>query len=118
MVDAAAAAAGVPDRVAVPLPLSVKLTPGGNDPPPTEIAGFRNPVVVTVKLPGSPALNVVLAPLVIAGGSCTVRAKLSEAFGATPLAAVIVTRYGRPRAASTQFCTDRVCISAHTGASL
>ena len=43
---------GVPARVAVPLPLSVKVTPGGTSSQPKLGAGY--PVVVTVKVPAVP----------------------------------------------------------------
>ena len=42
--------AGVPASVAVPLPLSVKVTPGGSGP--SEIEGVGDPDAVTVKFPG------------------------------------------------------------------
>ena len=59
-------AAGVPDSVAVPLPLSVKLTPLGSVPV-FDSDGAGVPVVVNEKLPACPVVNVVLDPLVIAG---------------------------------------------------
>jgi hypothetical protein len=51
--------------------------------------GVGVPVAVTVKLPAAPTENVVLLPLVIAGGWFTVSVKLCIAAGATPLLAVI-----------------------------
>jgi len=57
---------GVPLRVAVPFPLSVKVTPLGRVPDSLS-AGVGDPVVVTVKLPAVPTVNVVLFALVIAG---------------------------------------------------
>ena len=62
-------AAGVPVRVAVPLPLSVKLTPAGSVASPSDNAAAGNPVVVTVKLPSWPTLKLVLAALVIDGAT-------------------------------------------------
>jgi hypothetical protein len=57
--------------VAVPLPLSVKVTPVGNDPVICS-AGVGLPVAVTVKLPFTFTINVVLFALVICGGVFTV----------------------------------------------
>jgi len=56
-----------PAIVAVPLPLSVKLTPIGRLPTSVRL-GVGVPDVVTEKEPGVPAVNVVLAALVINGG--------------------------------------------------
>ena len=58
--------AGVPARVAVPLPLSTNVTPEGRAPV-SESEGFGNPAVVTVKDPADPSVKVVLAPEVMAG---------------------------------------------------
>ena len=52
-------AAGVPDRVAVPSPLSTKVTPLGSEPT-SDKAGVGKPVEVTVKVPAEPSVNVVL----------------------------------------------------------
>ena len=60
------AAAAVPEIVAVPFPLSVKLTPPGSDPV-LLMAEVGLPVVVTVNVPAVPAVNVTLLALVIAG---------------------------------------------------
>ena len=60
-------AAGVPARVAVPLPLSVNVTPVGNVPLSVSVAGGVKPVVVTVNVPGVPTVKVVLLGLVMAG---------------------------------------------------
>ena len=49
-VGAAGPAAGVPARVAVPLPLSTKVTPAGRRPVSLR-AAVGKPVVVTVKVP-------------------------------------------------------------------
>jgi len=58
--------AGVPPRVAVPLPLSTKVTPLGNAPD-SERAGFGTPVVVTMKVEALPTVKEVLLALVMAG---------------------------------------------------
>ena len=55
--------------------------------------GVGAPVVVTVKLPAAPTVNVVLLGLVIAGVWFTVRVKLWLAGVPTPLLAVIVREY-------------------------
>ena len=59
-------AAGVPASVAVPSPLSVKVTPAGSDPD-SVIAAVGLPVVVTVNDPAVPTVNVAELPLVIFG---------------------------------------------------
>ena len=74
-------AAGVPASVAVPLPLSTKVTPEGSAPVPVSVE-FGNPVVVTVNVPAVPVVNVVLAALVIAGAWSTVSVKVWVASGA------------------------------------
>ncbi len=82
-------AAGVPDSVAVPLPLSWKVTPVGKVPD-SERLGAGYPEVVTVKLPAVPTVKVVEAAEVIAGAWSTVKVKAWVAFGLTPLLAVTV----------------------------
>ncbi len=82
-------AAGVPDSVAVPLPLSWKVTPEGKVPD-SERLGAGYPEVVTVKLPAVPVLNVVALLEVIAGAWSTVKVKAWVAFDPTPLLAVTV----------------------------
>src|SRR6202000_2678026 len=84
-----APAPGVPARVAVPLPLSVKAMPAGRAPLSDRVA-VGKPVVVTVNVPAVPTRNVVLLALVMAGASSTVSVKVWTAFGRAPLAAVIV----------------------------
>jgi hypothetical protein len=79
---------GVPERVPVPSPLSVKLTPVGSVPV-TASAGVGLPVDVTVKLPGVPAVKVSAAALVIAGAALTVSVKVCAAGSPTPLSADI-----------------------------
>lgn len=80
----------VPETVAVPLPLSMKVTPVGSAPLSFN-AGVGEPLVVTVNAPAAPAVNVALLALVIAGGPTTVSVKLCVAFGLVPLAAVMVS---------------------------
>lgn len=60
------AAVGVPLRVAVPLPLSLKVTPPGKAPVLLS-AGVGEPVAVTVKVPLVPSVNDALLALVIVG---------------------------------------------------
>ena len=84
--------AGVPLSVAVPFPLFVKVTPLGSAPDSVR-DGVGDPVVVTVKLPAVPTVNVVLLALVIVGAvraALTVSVKLWLAGVPTPLLAVIV----------------------------
>ncbi len=57
---------GVPLSVAVPLPLSTKVTPEGRAPD-SESAGFGKPEVVTVKDEAPPTVEEVAFALVIAG---------------------------------------------------
>src|ERR1022692_3637779 len=82
-------AAGEPARVAVPSPLSVKVTPLGRLPD-SDSAAVGVPVEVTVKVPDDPSVKVVLSPEVMAGGPSTVRVKDWLASGLTPLEAVMV----------------------------
>ena len=88
-------AAGVPLSVAVPFPLLTNVTPLGSAPV-SVTDGVGVPVVVTVKLPAVPTVNVVLLALVIAGAWFTVRVKLWLAGVPTPLLAVIVIGYLPP----------------------
>ena len=84
--------AGVPAIVAVPLPLSLKVTGLGNDPDSVR-AGVGEPVVVTVNVPAEPTENVALLALVIVGAvvpEFTVSVKDWVAGVPTPLLAVIV----------------------------
>jgi hypothetical protein len=85
-------APGVPLRVAVPFPLSVKATPIGSVPDSLRL-GAGKPVVVTEKVPTAPTVKVVPLALVMAGGWpswLTVRVKLCVAVVPTPLLAVNV----------------------------
>jgi hypothetical protein len=83
---------GIPVNVAVPLPLSVKVTPPGRAPVSWRL-GRGNPVAVTVKLPGPAPVTKESAggevALVMAGGAVTVRVKLWLAGGVIPFAAVM-----------------------------
>jgi hypothetical protein len=60
-------AAGVPLSVAVPLPLSVKVTPLGSAPVFVIVTTVGNPLVVTVNVPALPTVNVAAFALVMAG---------------------------------------------------
>jgi hypothetical protein len=82
-------AAGVPAKVAVPFPLSLKVTPLGRVPVSLS-DGAGKPAVVTVKLPADPSLKVVLLAEVMVGGPSTVRVKLWLAAGLTLLLAPMV----------------------------
>ncbi len=73
-------AVGVPDSVAVPLPLSVNVTPAGSEPVSLRAAvGF--PVEVTVKLFDEPSVKVAESAEVMAGAWSTVRVKDCDASG-------------------------------------
>jgi hypothetical protein len=88
---------GVPAIVAVPLPLSVKLTPTGREPVLVIVVAAGYPaVVVTVKLPALPLVNVAEPALVITGAWLTVSVNAWVAFGFTPLAAVKLSEYDPP----------------------
>jgi hypothetical protein len=65
--EPAVPAAGVPEIVAVPLPLSVKLTPVGRAPVSASV-GVAEPVVVTENEPETPTVKAVEAALVMAEG--------------------------------------------------
>jgi hypothetical protein len=82
-------APGVPLSVAVPFLLFTNVTPLASVPLSLS-DGVGVPVVVTVKLPFFPTVNVVLLALVIAGAWFTVRVKLWVAALPTPLLAVKV----------------------------
>ena len=60
--------AGVPDKVAVPFPLSTNVTPDGSVPDSLRLGvGYPPDAVITEKLPAVPTLNVELFADVIAG---------------------------------------------------
>src|SRR5438874_2127417 len=88
-------AAGVPDRVAVPSPLSWNVTPAGGVTD-SERVGAGNPVAVTVKLPADPTVKVAVPALVIAGAWSTVSVNVCVAAEPTPFAAVMVKEYVPP----------------------
>jgi hypothetical protein len=88
-------AAGVPINVAVPFALATNVTPLGSTPA-SVMDGAGAPVVVTVKVPAPPTVNVVLLALVIVGAVCaafTVKVKVWVAAVPTPLLAVKVSGY-------------------------
>ena len=80
---------GVPEKVAVPLLLAVKVTPVGRVPV-RDSVGVGYPVVVTVKLKAVPTVALALAALVMAGAWLTVKAKDWAAGCPVPFEAVIV----------------------------
>ena len=81
--------AAMPASVAVPLPLSTKVTPVGSAPVSVR-AGFGKPVVVAVKLPATFTEKVVALALVIAGAWSTVSVKVCVAPVPIPLCALTV----------------------------
>ena len=78
--------------MAVPSPLSTKVTPEGSVPLSLS-AAVGVPVVVTVKLPAVPVVKVVLVALVITGAwaAATVSVKLCGVALPTSLVALIVS---------------------------
>lgn len=81
--------AAVPDSVAVPLPLSAKLTPSGSVPD-SVTTGMTAPDVVTVKLNGTPTVAVALAALVNVGTWFVVSVKSWEALVTSLLAVMVI----------------------------
>ncbi len=80
----------MPDKVAVPFPLLVKLTPLGNAPNSDNVATGA-PKVVTMKLPGVPTVKMVVLLLEIwgaFGGPLTINTKFWAASGSAPFVAV------------------------------
>jgi hypothetical protein len=69
--------AAVLARVAVPLPLSLNVTPAGRVPVSVS-AGIGYPVVFTVNVPAVPNVNAAVAALVIAGAWVTVCVRAPE----------------------------------------
>ena len=67
--------AGVPEMVAVPLPLSTKLSPLGSVPD-SDSAGAGSPVVVMAKLNGAPTFELAVAALVMVGATFSVSVRL------------------------------------------
>src|SRR5207344_2215511 len=79
----------------VPFPLLTKVIPLGSAPV-SEIVDAGVPVLVTVKVPAVPTVNVALFALVIAGADCamfTVNVKGWFAGAPTPLLAISVREY-------------------------
>jgi hypothetical protein len=76
---------GVPLKVPVPFPLSANVTPFGSAPVSLS-AGVGTPVAVTVNVPLVPAVNVVLAALVIDGATGPVDTTM---FTADPVTTVV-----------------------------
>ena len=81
----------VPAMVAVPLALLVNVTPDGSAPL-NDSAGVGDPVVVTVKVPGAPAVKLVVAALVNTGRCRIVIANVCVA-AETPLNALTSREY-------------------------
>src|ERR1700689_3546770 len=77
-----------PDRVAVPLPLSTKVTPVGSVPVLLSAAAGE-PLVVILKVPALPVVRVAVAALVTAGACCTTSEKLWVAVPAAFLATIL-----------------------------
>ena len=88
--DVAAPAPAEPDSVAVPLPLSVNVTPVGSVPD-SDSVGDGVPVDVTVKEADVPTTNLVDVALVIAACWCTVSTNACTASVPMPLCAVNVS---------------------------
>ena len=65
--DPPVAAAGVPLRVAVPLPLFVNVTPVGSAPLSVIVATVGEPLVVMMNVPALPTANAIVLALVMAG---------------------------------------------------
>ena len=87
--DGASLEAAVPEIVAVPSPLSVKVRPLGSEPAVLASAAAGEPVVVTVKVFATPVVKVVALELVNAGatpGLVTVSVKPCSAWPAAEVA--------------------------------
>ena len=67
---------GMPLSVAVPFPLSVKVTLAGKAPTLVIVVTVGEPAAVTVKEPGLPIVKAVLSALVMVGASVTVSVKV------------------------------------------
>jgi hypothetical protein len=81
----------VPAKLAVPLPLSVNVTPAGSAPDSDKV-GLGDPVVATMNDPAEATKKVVVLALVIVGAISpfTVSMKFWVALGDTVFAAVMV----------------------------
>ena len=88
--------AGVPLKVAVPLWLSTKFMPSREPVAISVVATGKSWLVLTMKVPAVPVVNVVLFTLVMVGASFTVSENDCVAFGVTPLLAVMVKQYVPP----------------------
>lgn len=77
---------GVPASVAVPFPLSVNVTPVGRVPEIIVKDGNGTPLVVTVKLPAAPGMNVTPSALVMTGACETKREPMAEEAAKPPCA--------------------------------
>ena len=82
-------AAGVPLSVPVPSPLSTNVTPPGSATPVRVIAATGDAVVVTVNVPATPTLKLVVLALVIVGAWLTVSVK---AWGAVDPAVFVAVK--------------------------
>jgi hypothetical protein len=78
----------VPLRVPVPFPLSLNVTPAGRVPDSVS-DGAGAPVVVTVKLPALPTVNVALFALMIVGELCREYVAVAVALVENPVAVAI-----------------------------
>jgi hypothetical protein len=87
-------AAGVPERVALPLPRSTSVTPAGKAPD-SVMAAVGEPVVLTVKLSGDATVAVVLAALVMVGIWAPVVTRRLKLCVTTPAVEVAVTVRGK-----------------------
>ncbi len=81
---------GVPESVAVPSPLSVRLRPTGRSPSTSVRAAAGEPVVRTTKDPGWSTVMVASVAEENAGACCTTTVRVRRAEGETPFAAVTV----------------------------
>ena len=82
--------AGVPASVAVPSPLSVKVTPPGRGELPIDSDGVGTPVVVTVKDPAVPSVKVVVVAEEMVAGVSTVRVKVVVCEAAVPVPVTVI----------------------------
>ncbi len=83
---------GVPLIVAVPSPLSWKVTVPGSVPVPFK-DGIGFPVVLTVNVPAEPTVNVALLAVVIVGGTSTVTVVVAVTVAGVVAALVTVSVY-------------------------
>src|SRR5208283_349084 len=88
-----------PLSVAVPLPLSTKVTPVGSVPA-SVMEGVGLPVAVITNVTVEPAVNEALLMLVMAGAWFTVSVKVCVASAPMPLCALMLSEYVPPIAAA------------------